>query len=680
MRYLLCLLMTLPLFAQEAPPQGGTTPAAAETPAAAPAEKPAEPPAAVPAPSEQPYDLGPVELLNGGVEFGYRFRAGVRGSMETFRSIVNLNKGPRLFGVDFTLGDNTGNAGYLFDRLEASAHGWGDPQNTARVRAFKRGIYDFRLDYRNIIYYNALPSFANVTPPGGYTEHAYDVHRRMAGFSLDLLPGRRVTPYLGYDRDSGFGSGVSTWVLSGNEYAVPTTFRDHTDNYRGGLRFQFRRLHATLEQGGVVYKNDDSVYDFTTRLGNRTAPFVGQNLQLTTLLQAYGIRGRNIYERGFLTASPASWLDISGQFLYSRPKNDVNYSAIAQGTLAQTATLTFYTAQIDALTGLVNRPHVSGNLAFEMRPFKRLRVIESWMTDRYHDSAFASLASAILLTPASTPSVSGEQTRDLLVVNLNRNQTDLFLDVTSRITLRGGYRYEWGDATVRASTLNQSGPQEKSTLSRQVGIGGINFRPFQRLTLNAEYEGASTARAYFKTSLYNYRRMRARARWQAATSLSLQANLTLLDNDNPVPGILNDFRSRDNALSLNWTPAGGKYVAFMAQYDRATLRSRANYLNLPFLTPAISSYRDDAHLATAAFTFGIPGLANGPKLTAGGSMSINNGTRTSRYYQPMARLAVPFGRHVTWNSEWQYYGFDESLFAFERFRTHLFQTGLRLSR
>ena len=94
----------------------------------------------------------------------------------------------------------------------------------------------------------------------------------MAAFSLDLLPGRRVTPYLAYDRDSGFGSGVSTWVLSGNEYAVPTNYRDHTDNYRGGLRFEFSRLHATLEQGGVIYKNDDSVYDFTTRLGNRTAP------------------------------------------------------------------------------------------------------------------------------------------------------------------------------------------------------------------------------------------------------------------------------------------------------------------------------------------------------------------------------------------------------------------------
>jgi hypothetical protein len=267
---------------------------------------------------------------------------------------------------------------------------------------------------------------------------------------------------------------------------------------------------------------------------------------------------------------------------------------------------------------------------------------------------------------------------DREVVNYNRNQTDLFFDVTKRLTLRGGYRYEWGDATVLSSSLSQTGPYENAKLNRQVAIAGVNFRPMQKLSANVDYEASSTTHAYFATSLYNYNRLRARARYQVAAQIAIQANFALLDNQDPVPGIQYDFRSRDNTISVNWTPNSGKRVALLAEYDRATLRSSVNYLTLPFLTPDVSKYRDDAHIATGAFDFRLPRV--GGKLTAGGSFVVTNGTRPSRFYEPLVRLSVPVGKHVYWNSEWQWYGFGEQLFLYEGFRTHLVQTGLRLSK
>jgi hypothetical protein len=266
-------------------------------------------------------------------------------------------------------------------------------------------------------------------------------------------------------------------------------------------------------------------------------------------------------------------------------------------------------------------------------------------------------------------------------VNYNQTQTDLFFDVTSKITLRGGYRYVWGDATTRSSPLDQNGIFESGKLNRQVAIAGFNVRPFQKLSVNAEYEGSSTTHVYFRTSLYNFNRMRARARYQATGSLSLQANFTLLDNQNPTTGVAYDFRSRSNSFSVNWLPNGGKRIAFMAEYDRATVRSNINYLDLPFLTPAVSAYRDNAHLATALIDLSPPSIGGvAPKITVGGSLAANNGSRASRFYQPLARLSVPVGKHLSWNTEWQWYGFNEDLYFYEAFRTHLFQTGIRLSR
>ncbi len=144
-------------------------------------------------------------------------------------------------------------------------------------------------------------------------------------------------------------------------------------------------------------------------------------------------------------------------------------------------------------------------------------------------------------------------------------------------------------------------------MSRNVGLAGLTFRPSQKLSVNLDYEGASSDRIYFRTSLNDYEKVRARARYQLAASLTLQANFQVLNNQNPAAAIQYNFRSRDNSLAVYWTPAGGKRISVMGEYDRSTLSSNIDYLTLPFLSPAVSSYRDNAHTATSAIDIALPG-------------------------------------------------------------------------
>jgi len=341
--------------------------------------------------------------------------------------------------------------------------------------------------------------------------------------------------------------------------------------------------------------------------------------------------------------------------------------------------LLFYTGQLDNISGAANKPHISGNAGFEIRPLRRVRILESWSTDRFHDSAYAAIASIFMTPPTQT--VTNSLLNSLESVNYNRTETNIFFDPISKVTLRGGYRYEWGNATLPASLLSQIGTLDGGKLSRQVAIAGINVRPFGRLTLNGTYEGASTSRAYYQTSLYNYSRTHAQARYQLSSNLAAQVGFNDLQNHNPVPGVQYQFESRDNSVALTWAPQGGKRFSILGEYDRQTVNSSVNYLNLPFLTQATSIYNLAAQTATGAVDVALPkilGVAG--KLSAGGSLAVTNGTRTSRYYQPFGRLSVPFGKHIAWNSEWQWYGFNENLFMFEAFHTHLLQTGLRLTR
>ena len=379
--------------------------------------------------------------VSGSVEVGYRAMTGVAGSVSAYRSVVDLGEGVKLLGTEFTILDPKKR---LFDRLEVRGYNWGDdPYSTFHLTAGKQRLYRLDADYRNIAYFNSLPSFADPLLDRGVfvSERSFDVRRRLSSFTLDLLPGRRITPYLAYDRSAESGDGVTTFVADGNEYPLPERIRDSSNQYRGGIRVEMRRFHVTLEQGGITFRDDQRVFSSGGRNTGNTAPTSG--LFLTNLQQAYGVRGNGSYEKGLFSASPFSWVDLDAQFLYSQPKTDVNYQQAASGNFLAVSQGLLYTGQQSLLSAASALPHVSGSFGVEVRPFRRLRILQSWMTDRLHTGS-ASLSSQIL-TPATVVIPTTPQSARL-VSNYSQEQVDVFFDVTRKLTLRGGYRHVWGRA------------------------------------------------------------------------------------------------------------------------------------------------------------------------------------------------------------------------------------------
>ncbi len=644
-----------PVVAQDATP----TPAAAE--------------ATSPVPAETPW-------LSGYIDLGYRWVTDVGGSVDTYRSLINLGSGPKVLGADFTLTDPNHRA---FDRVRVRASGWGDePYQTFHLDAAKSKLYDFSADYRDIAYFNFLPSYADPLLSRGIAldEQSFDIRRRDASFHLDLLPGHWLIPYFDYDRDSGHGTGATTFVTDTNEFPVPNTLYDLTNLYRGGLRVELRRFHATLEQGGTTFVNNQDLYQSSpTNYGNSNALVFGQTIDLTHLLAAYGVRGTSIYSKGLFTANATSWLDLYGQFLYSIPNTTVNYQQTDTGNLYLQSQVLFYTSQQYLVTAASKLPHTSGSFGAEVRPLRRVRIVESWLTDRLHNSGSA--ASTQTLSNAGASEQMAALLASSLVTNYNQEEINLIVDATSKLVLRGGYRYVWGDANDAVLPPAGLASSDKATLRRNVGLGAVTFRPIQKISLTAEAEAASSGGTYFRTSLYNYQKVRAQARYQAWNSLSFTADFNWLDNQNPVPGVNYDYKAQQESLSLFWSPAGGKMVDFQGSYSRSTLRSDIGYLDPGTLQAETSLYRDNEHAATALFNIKLKrGSAMTPKITAGGSFFISSGSRPTSYYQPLATLWVPIVKKISWFGEWRYYGYGEAFYLYEGFRTNTVTTGLRFSR
>jgi hypothetical protein len=662
---------------------------------AAPTQTPAAPAPATPAPV--PSTTAPVATeaaspvpaaeswFSGYIDVGYTWRSAVGGSFDAYRSIVNLGSGPKLIGADFTILDPKHR---LFDQIRVRAAGWGDdPYQTFHLDAKKSKWYEFSADYRDIAYFNFLPSYADPLLARGVAlnEQSFDTHRRFGSYRLDLLPGNWIIPYLAYDRDSGSGSGVTTFVTDANTFPVPNTLHDTTNLYRGGVRIERRRFHVTLEEGGTTFSDSQSVFQSQTpgsaNFGNVTTPIFGQTTELTSLLANYGVRGTSVYSKGLLTASVASWLDFYGQFLYSDPDTNVHYQQADTGNLLLQSQLLFYTSQQYLVSSAAKLPHTTGSFGAEMRPLRRLRLTESWLTDRLHNNGSATSANA--LAGLSVSEQMSALLASSLVTNYNQAEVILFYDATSKFVLHGGYRYVWGDASDAVLPAEGLVSSDVARLRRNVGLGGVTFRPSAKLSFKAEAEVGSSGGAYFRTSLYDYQKVRAQARYQALKTLSVAADFTALLNNNPVPGVNYNFRTQQQSLSMFWSPGKvpGKIWNLEGSYTRATVYSNIGYLDPGDLQNEASLYRDNAHIVTALLDIKLARgkSAQAAKITAGGSLFLSSGSQPTTYYQPLVKLLVPVGSKLAWFGEWRYYGYGEVFALYEGFRANLMTTGLRFT-
>lgn len=648
----------------------------------APADTKKEPPQdqkTVAAASESPTPATD-RWLTGSIDVGYRWRTGPGGNENVYRSIVDLGEGPKLLGADFSIVDPKHR---WFDQINTRAANWGDdPYTTLNVAARKARVYDFISSYRNLAYFNNLPSYANPLLDRGVltSQRTSDMRSRMSSYDLNLFPGNWVIPYIAYERASGYGNGVTTFVSDQNEYPVPYNSNFSQNNLRGGIRIELNRYHATLEQGGTTFRDDQALFQSQGAInpGNRNTLYLGRSLSLNGLSQAYGVRGDSIYTKVMGTGQPASWMSIYGQYLYARPQNETNYQQFNTGNFALSSQALFFTSQQYLLSSVSKIPHQAGQVGAEVRLHPRVRIITNWLSDRIRVMG-EGLGQNNLGGGFSAPPISIADTTELRN-NYNHVEADILWDLTSQLTLRGGYRYQWGDTSNFVLPPAGLASQDMADFRRHVGKGGFNYRAGSKLSVTGDVEAAGTQAAYFRTSLYRYQRGRIQGSYQATPQITFSAGFSAIGNQNPASNIDYDYFGMQTSASILWNPARDKRISFQGTYTRATIRSDISFLIPQTLQRDQSRYKDNTHSIQGMFDLAIPKLGQQARLSAGGNFFISSGSRPTNYFQPVGKLIVPVSHGIAWVSEWTYYGYGETFYSYEGFRTHLITTGVRVTR
>ncbi len=672
---LLIIGWVTPSAAQQPAPSAPATAVAAPAPAATtPAAPAASQPAATPdaRPSSE-------SLVTGTLDVGYRWVFTPAGSFETYRSVVNLGSGPKLVGLDLTFIQPSRR---LFDTAHLRAYGWGgDPYSTFHMDAKKSASYRLNVDYRGISYFNNLPAYADPLLASGIVmdQQSFDKHRRITSVTLDIHPGRAFTPYAALERDASTGTGVTVFQTGGNEYPIANTAGDSTNLLRGGFKAAFHHFDATVEEGYTNFRSDQNDLARGTNTGDNSTPFLGQTLTLTSLLQSYGIRGNSNFTKAIVTSSPFSWFDIYAQAMYTVPRNTVNYQQYDAGTLVLLNPLLFYSSEQYLVNSTSRFPHTTANVGWEIRPMHRVRILQSWLTDRMTNSGSAAQNGA--LSAANTTVLQTVAALDsTLTYHNSQAETNIMVDAGHGFTIRGGYRYVWGTAnnvvapTAGLLTLTQDG------LRRHVGMGTVSWRPTQKLFLSGEAEVGQSGSTYFRSSLYDYQRIRAMGRIAFKKHWQVSGDFRIMNNHNPLAGNTYKFNTHQESMTVTWTPRS-KAVNIDGTYEHCGYHSNVTYLVPQLLTPAVSVFGENCHRMSGMLNLNVTAPHKRTlTLEAGGSAILTAGSNPTSYYQPTAKLTASVSKNVAFFGEWRYYGFGEVFYQYQSFRTHLMTVGLRFTR
>ncbi|MBI4474128.1 MAG: hypothetical protein HY646_15770, partial [Acidobacteria bacterium] len=326
------------------------------------------------------------------IEIGYRWISQA-GNRDMYRSMINLGEGPKVLRSSLSLRSNYG-SGTLFDRLDLSIDNWGgDPYNTMRLSFSRMDLYEFRATYRNLNYYNFIPSFSNPLLASGNMlgQHSLNVTHRTTDLELKLFPRSRVRPFVGYARSSGFGPGYTTFRSAGNEFLLDTRWQYGADDYRGGIELSLPRLTLTVEQGYRFLRNDTSVSrtDFTS--GNNSRTFLGQKVVLDSLDRGYHDRTKIPFSKLGAKFAPWSQLELTARYVYSQASVDSTFSQIDAGNLISLDEMLAYQSAADSYNARAKRPGHTGGFTITYSPFSRLTLLNNFDSRSYHISGGAVL-------------------------------------------------------------------------------------------------------------------------------------------------------------------------------------------------------------------------------------------------------------------------------------------------
>ncbi len=493
------------------------------------------------------------------LEVGYRFLS-VTGNEEQYRSQINEREGFLLrslhIGIDqkyagFPLTDK-----FRVDATDLGAGGAG----FLRLDAGLTGVYRLRFQYRNTQYFSALQQFANpLGAPVG--QQTWDRTRNQFNADLEILPGKVVTPLIGYTSNTLSGPGYTTYHFSQDEFQLAQNLRSHDQEFRAGLAFNAGFVSGEVVQGWRKYhETEDLTLATFANAGNNTSPVLGKNVQANTLTRSsttdVNVPVTSAFVRGFALPN----LQISGFYVRANAVGDDATNEAASGSFASFAISRFFTGYSAANRTSPNSLSWRAGGRAEWHALPSLDVTVGY-TERDQTWDNQALLNELFTGTSTFTGVSQADVQSLITTQTNLERKDKQLDAQvsykalGPVGIRVGYARIEQDLTVAEDPAEIVVPgNQGGTFSRAINRfeGAVTFS-MAGFTLLGEASYDDADQAITRVDYLKRNRERVRLNWKGFDWIQVGGAAMWLDQKNEDAGPNNVYTASTTNYEVDLT-------------------------------------------------------------------------------------------------------------------------------
>lgn len=488
----------------------------------------------------------------------------VSGNENMYRSQLDERQGLVIQDFSFTSIGKVG-AGVAADRVRVEASGFG---GSGHGRLFLEtgltGAYSLRVQYQRAKHFSALPGLANPFLAQGVIpgQHTMDRTSEAVDVDLEILPGRMITPLVGYRWARYSGPARTTYHVGQDEFRLDSNFTQTTSDVQVGAAFHVGSFAATVLQG---WRNLDQEESATLALGagtgNSTNPVLGHDIKLDGLNRHSTSSSSSPFTTGYLSGRIGDRVRVMGSYVKTDFRSNFSQREDASGSLASFKLSRFFQGLTATVGSRATAPDWRGEVSVNAELVDNLDLAVGY-TKRHRQLDGWALISSIY---ANSTNFSGADTRDVsTLANANNAMDRDEKQVEAKVTYHGlGPVSLWGSYAKADEALTVTpdaaevvlpggqGGQFDRSVKRYAAGANLGIGTFK---LAADWRKDDADRAVVRIDSLNQNRARLQAQWVPVKALRIAGTAERQTGANPTAGIGYDFTTKHYAVDVDVTP------------------------------------------------------------------------------------------------------------------------------
>jgi hypothetical protein len=451
-------------------------------------------------------------------ELGYRF-VDVSGNDQMYRTQINDRPGFLLRTLSY---NSAGPVGGLFDyaHLDASDLGAG-PAGMLRFSAGQVDTFRLTFSWRRTDLYSSLPAFANPFIDEGIVpgQHTYNRTRDIYDATLEIFPGKKLTPILGYTRNTYRGPGTTTYHVGENDFALDDVVRSQDEEYRIGLGFDLGPVRGAVIQGWRQYRwTDTATLRSGAGNGNISFPVLGQDVTADGIARTTNNKVNTPVTSAWVTGKLLGRIKLIGSFVRANASGEAESTETDTGNFVSFELARFFSGLNETVSARPRTDYWRGSARAEINLASNVDLTGGW-TERSRTLDGQALISSLFLDAVTYAGVSVGDLLKVVQADTSLERMDRTYDASVTARLLGPVSANAGWSQTRQEVTFGADPdllaaEAGSHFSRALNTygGGVTFSQ-SGVTIGADYRRDHADQPIFRTDFINRDRYKVRAAW-----------------------------------------------------------------------------------------------------------------------------------------------------------------------